>query len=672
MCPKPFLALWLLLLCTLAATAQKNRPKLKFGDVKPEDFAPTAYAVDSSAEAVYLFDAGNASFEGNNKGFLSVISKRHARIRLLHKNAFDLATVEIKLFGKDKDAQRLDQLEAATYNLEDGKVVVTKLDKNSVFRDKNPDYSTAKFTFPNIREGSIIEFDYAVINPGFSYIPAWLYQGEYPRLYSEYDVTIPSLLDFAFVRQGYHPYMIDTAKIAFGSYNILEPGSTAMESATVISWKGNTINSIWAMKDVPALKKEAFTTTLSNHIAKIEFQLSAIRLPELPVKNVMRTWPDMAADLMKDEEFGAGLSAHNGWLSDELKKIQEGATDSLARAHKIFEYVRDNFTCTDEDAIYLSQSLKKVFQSKKGNVADINLLLTAMLRNQGWDARPVLLSTREHGVAMETYPILNKFNYVISRLCINNKYYLLDAAQPSLGFGKLSGSCYNGSGRIINADEPILVPLSPDSLTESRITTVFLMNDSASKIAGSYACMPGYYESVKLRQKLRKEKQETFFNDIKKGFSYDISLFNSGVDSLTQMDEPVSYRYEMKFDFNNDDLVYFNPLIGERYKENPFKSSERYYPVEMPYCIDRLYVFNMEIPKGYKVDELPKSAKVNLNETEGTFEYMIGATAERVQLRCRVKLNKANFLPDDYQTLRDFFSYVVKKESEQIVFKKIK
>ncbi len=51
---------------------------------------------------------------------------------------------------------------------------------------------------------------------------------------------------------------------------------------------------------------------------------------------------------------------------------------------------------------------------------------------------------------------------------------------------------------------------------------------------------------------------------------------------------------------------------------------------------------------------------------------MIGKTDDGLQLRCRLKLNKANFEPEDYQTLRDFFAYVVKKEDEQIVFKKIK
>ena len=54
------------------------------------------------------------------------------------------------------------------------------------------------------------------------------------------------------------------------------------------------------------------------------------------------------------------------------------------------------------------------------------------------------------------------------------------------------------------------------------------------------------------------------------------------------------------------------------------------------------------------------------------FEYLIAKNENSIQLRSTVKLNKATFLPDDYQTLRDFFGYIVKKHSEQIVLKKIK
>ena len=125
----------------------------------------------------------------------------------------------------------------------------------------------------------------------------------------------------------------------------------------------------------------------------------------------------------------------------------------------------------------------------------------------------------------------------------------------------------------------------------------------------------------------------------------------------------------MKFD---EDIVYFNPMFNETWKNNPFAAEKRIYPVEMPHKMDELYTLNMEVPKGYKVDELPKSVRVKLNENEGMFEYLVVNSNGTIQLRSRLVLYKANFTPDDYETLRDFFSQAVKKQAEQIVFKKIK
>ena len=137
---------------------------------------------------------------------------------------------------------------------------------------------------------------------------------------------------------------------------------------------------------------------------------------------------------------------------------------------------------------------------------------------------------------------------------------------------------------------------------------------------------------------------------------------------------PVAVEYDMKlkaFDVEAD-IVYFNPMMGEYLKKNPFVAAERFYPVEMPYTTDDMYTFSMEIPKGYKVDELPKSVKFSLNENEGMFEYLITNNGTEIQMRCRLNLNKATYLNEDYKSIRDFYSFVVQKESEQIVFKKIK
>ena len=85
-----------------------------------------------------------------------------------------------------------------------------------------------------------------------------------------------------------------------------------------------------------------------------------------------------------------------------------------------------------------------------------------------------------------------------------------------------------------------------------------------------------------------------------------------------------------------------------------------------------MYTLNMEIPEGYTVDELPKSSKVAYNGDEGFFEYIIQKEDNRIQFRSHIKLNEIVFPAEDYNSLRDFFAFVIKKYNEQIVFKKEK
>jgi hypothetical protein len=374
---------------------------------------------------------------------------------------------------------------------------------------------------------------------------------------------------------------------------------------------------------------------------------------------------------MKDPNFGETITKNNHWLHDELKTLLSGSKDKLDVARRIFQYVRDNFTCTSHNRYYLTNTLKKTFQSKSGTVADINLLLTAMLIQQGFTAHPVLLSTRDNGKAYELYPIMDKLNYVISKVEIDGVSYLLDASHSKLGFGKLNTDCYNGFARIIDVQNPLVINLSADSLKEQKITSVMLFNDDKAGLTGSFTSTLGQQQSYDLREKLVKVNKDDFFKDIKKGYSFDINLSNSTFDSLQVYEQPVTIKYDLKFDAS-EDIIYLNPIFTEAQNENPFKAAERKYPVEMPYSVNETYVLRMDVPKGYKVEELPKSTRVKFNDNEGMFEYLITNQDGIIQLRSKVQLNRATFDPEDYQSLRDFFSHIVKKHSEQIVLKKIK
>lgn len=649
----------------------QEKVSVKFGKVSPEDFATRVYPIDSNANAVIIADVGSSKIVGNAKGWFSLEFKRYRRVHLLNKNGFDVATEEIPLYSEGTNEERLSDLKAVTYNLENGKVVETKLDtKNNVFKDKiNKSLVVKKFTFPSIKEGSIIEYEYTVTSDYLRNLQPWSFQGDYPTLWSEYDLTLPAFFSYVFLSQGYQRFFINTRKDSRQNFSVVS--SNGVEASDHYSITANVSDYRWVIKDAPALKEEGYVSTVKNHIQKIEFELTAQTEPLAP-HVYLSSWTQVADDMLKDENFGLSLAKDNGWLGDVVKAATAGAASQLEKAKKIYAYVRDNFTCTDYSDVWLGQSLKNVLKSKNGTVSEINLLLVAMLKYSDIDADPVILSTRSHGYTYALYPIMSKFNYVICDANIDGKRIFLDATRPRLGFGKLTPSCYNGHARIINAAATAL-DLSADSLFERKLTSVLINSNEKGELTGSLQQQPGYYESHEIRETVKEKGKDEFFKEVKKAWGQDVEMINPHIDSLDNLEESIAIAYEFKLNEEKQDILYISPMFGEGYKENPFKSAERLYPVEMPYASDETYIFSMVIPDGYVVDELPKSVVVKLNsDGDGQFEYRISEAGGTISMRSRIQFKRAFYQHDEYELLREFFNLVVKKQSEQIVLKKKK
>lgn len=654
----------------LSGAAGQDPGRIKFGEISAADFAPQVYAIDSSASAVVIADIGSSRIEGNNKNWFSLAYKRYRRIRILNKNGYDLANVSIPLYSNGDDEENLTKLRAATYNLENGNVVTTRLDeKSGVFREKISKNSVRKkFTLPNVKEGCIIEYEYTIVSDFLFNLRAWEFQGTIPRLWSEYNVSIPEFLGYLTFSQGYLKFDINKTEERRDSYSVAE-GRSAGPSGR-FNFTANVTDRRWVIRDVPALKEERYTSTLDNHISKIEFQLVEYR-PPLEYRRIIDSWEKVSEDLMNASYFGQQVR-DNGWMKEIISPLKEGARSKLETAKKIFAWVRDNFTCTDHGRFTMDQTLKNLVKTRTGNVAEINLLLTALLRTAGIESDPVILSTRSNGFTYSLYPILSQYNYTVTRAQVEGLTCYLDASEPHLGFNFLPLPCYNGHARVMNTAAEA-VELVADSLTETKYTSVFIVNDEKGNWVGSLQQTPGYYESMDLRDKVREKGRDNLQKEIQKNFGADIVMQNFQIDSLDQYEEKLGIRYDFDLKGEKEDILYLNPMFGEQYRENPFKSAERRYPVEMPYAMDETYNLQLEVPQGYRVDELPKSIVVKLNEeNEGLFEYRISVSGDNLSFRSRIRIARAYFAPEEYEMLREFFNLVVKKQAEQVVFKKKK
>ena len=671
-------------LCLQMSLMAQEKLPIKFGKVKPEDFEVRSNVIDSSTNAVVVADVGTSKFTANVTDIsFSLLHTQKKRIKIINKNGFDAATVSIPIYvGDDGKEEKLENLDAYTYNLENGKVVETKLTKSSVFSERSSkNWVTKKFTFPAIKEGSIVEYAFTIKSDFFFNLQPWAFPGEYPVLWSQYDAAIPDFYKFVMIAQGYHPFLIKKVDRTLHHFTFTERvertqeglGGPISSGSNTFAIDGSTDLHSWVMKDVPALKEEAFTTTINNSISKIEFQLSQVAYPNTIPRDVLSSWEKVASDLMEEDRFGLPINRPNNWLDGDVKAIVGASTNPREKAQKIFEYVRDNFTHNGIYSIYSSKILKDVFKNKSGSIADINLLLIAMLKSQNLETTPIILSTRRNGVTHEYYPLLNRYNYVIAKVVLNGAEYFLDATIPKLDFGRLPLSVYNGHAREITAARALPVYFAADSLKEFGNTFVYLSNTDAGTYEGSYKQTMGTYESLGLRNKMTKTSLDEYGKSVKQQYPEEIVVNNIELDSLRSLKDPVTVHYDLKFNsFADEDIIYFNPILNGAVKKNPFAAAERFYPVEMPYTFDEIYTLIMEIPKGYKVEELPKSIKYKFNEEEGMFQYVISANKETISFTRRLTMKRATYVNEDYEYLRELYAFIVKKDAEQIVFKKIK
>src|SRR5690606_6295901 len=114
-----------------------------------------------------------------------------------------------------------------------------------------------------------------------------------------------------------------------------------------------------------------------------------------------------------------------------------------------------------------------------GNIADINLMLTSMLRYAGINANPVLVSTRSHGISL--FPTREGFNYVISAIEVENNVILLDATEKFTYPDILPERALNWYGRLIRKDGSSLqINLMPTNISRQMVSISFSLDEKGT------------------------------------------------------------------------------------------------------------------------------------------------------------------------------------------------
>ena len=638
----------LILLCFLISTYAQKSP-IKFGEIPLEDLKMRVYAKDTSASAVILTDYGEAYVNVTSLQ-ASLQFERHVRIKILTNDGLAWADVGIPLYHSGSSEERVIKLKASTYNLENGKIVASEMAKDGIFKEKfNRDFKLQKFSLPNVKVGSVIEYSYTISSEFITNFPNWQFQYDIPVRWSEYWARFPEFFIFEKYMQGYIP-------------------TTSYEVKNQHNGDFQVQAHHWISKDVPAFKKEPFMTCEDDYVSKINFALSHISFPGQPVQEIMGTWSKLNTLLLESESFGKAVTG-SGFLKKKAEELTVGKTDPQQKVEAIYNYVKETLEWDGTEDKYVD-NLKKVIEDKKGTAADINIILASMLEKVDIPVDMVLLSTRDHGFVRTPYPMAEQFNYVICAARIGDKQLLLDATDKYLPMNILPERCLNGQALVISKTHHGWINIE----TKTRARTVIdvdLTLSEAGELKGrlSYSCEG--YDALKLRKAYYASSEQEYLKEFLANKSWEVE--KSEFLNLKNLNQSVKQSHEVVISEQTivaGNIIYLNPLLGENVKENLFKHEKREYPVDFGKPVERFIMGKVILPEGYTVDELPKPKIIVLPNAAGKYTYNVTHTGNTLNIVSVMQINKSLFVQDEYPNLREFYNQLVAKQAEQIVIRK--
>ncbi|PWS29377.1 transglutaminase [Pedobacter yonginense] len=664
---KNVLKITVLMLCigigTSNAQTQKSvKREFKFGKVLPSEFETKATGPDSAASAIKLFDVGDCYFEVSpvTNDFVYVF-ERHIRYKILNKNGYDFANYTITLQrSSGSEKEDLYYMDGATYNLVDGKTVVSKLNKEAKFSesyDKN--FTFKKFALPNVKEGSIIEFKYKIKSDFIFTIQSWNFQADIPTLWSEYNVRIPEYLSYKHNFSGY--------------YQVDHPIHETSNANYVPGLNSTCVYDKYTVANVPALKDEPFVTTMDDYIPKIQFELTGTQFPNRPYVDYNGSWAKIIANLIEREDFGHFINK-NSYAKSVLPSILKGEKDTLTCLKLIYNYVKSNVKWNNSYEICATgTNPKTVFEKKTGTSADINLSLLSLLKEAKIDAYPVLVSTRSHG-EHPGYPLISAFNNVVVVAKTGQDLHFLDATDKELPIDLIDEENLSHNGFYVDLKSGTGSWISTETTIPTEKLFIYSLNlNKENKLVGKINQYSKGYSALALRDRYRHSDNETEFLKNFKKDKPGLELSNYKIENLDNLDELLTESMDVVIEDNVEEagnLVYFTPLLFERTKENPFKLEERKFPVDFAYPHKESYRITLNFPDDYEIDKLPKGGIYKLPEDKGTFTINYITEGKALMVKSTISINKSLYTSEEYFDLKALFKAIVEKQAEQVVFKK--
>jgi hypothetical protein len=659
--PKPFMKTYLVRLCLLLLTCCCPLWAVSVPDWVHQAAGQTlpSYAPDTNAVVLLTDESDTVSNpgeyvehyrhvvkilrpDGRNEGTLWVYLGHGEKLLSLHAWSIDKT-------GREYELKEKDFAEQSPYDNED-------------FYD-DVRYRTVKVPSPD--PGAVIALEYEIRRHAWRNQLRWILQEDIPVRENRFSVEIPRDWEY---------------KAAWS-------GKAAVEAIAMGEnrWQ-------WTKRDLPALEEEpkmpAFLA-LSDRM-ELAFYIPGENATNSGSWNGLGRWYS---------ELTAGRRAPTPEITDKVRQLTANKTDFDGKLRALASFMQSDIRYVAiEIGIggYQPHPASDVFSHRYGDCKDKATLLSSMLEETGIRSEYVVIHT-ERGVVQPLMPSM-LFNHVILAIELpapssssntgtasyhsivtaksGKRYLIFDPTDTYTPLGELRSELQDTNALLVtdSGGEMIHTPLlSPGTNSLARTGHFTLATDGSlsGEVAETRSGEHAFNSRISLSSasdKQRTEHFERFLGRSLKGFT----LQSTSIQQLDdiQKDLLVNLKFEAPgYAQVRGPLMLVRPrILGEKSFDLDHRKP-RQHPVEFDGTSKETDVYEIELPPGYAVDDLPEPAKADVGFA--TYQSRIEVMGSKLRYSREYTRRNVEIGPERMPDLRKFEGIIGADEAASVVLKKI-
>jgi len=551
--------------------------------------------------------------------------------------------------GKDFEVKEKDAVDLAPPGVEGGELI--------------GDVKAKALHIPAPDPGNIIGYEYQIEERPFVLQEVWRFQEANPARESHYSLKLPPGWEY---------------KASWLNYPEVKPSQTGSNQ-----WE-------WAVTDVKGIRREPDMPPLAGVVGQMVVSFFPAGGPS--AKNGYADWRGMGSwylNLVSDR-----IDASEP-IKQKVGALTTSKTTPLQKMQALAEFVQHDIRYV---AIELGlggwqpHPAADVFIHRYGDCKDKATLLRSMLREIGIDSYHVVINTKRGSITPAT-PAYHGFNHAIIAIRLidglTDPSLAATLQHPKLGrilffdptdeltpFGEIPGHLQANYGLLVTPDggELVQLPQQPSTMNSIQRTAQLTLDTTGT--------LKGEVKEVRLGDRARSERwrlrtvttEKDRIKPIENLLAGSLSSFRitrASVLNLLRSDQPFGFSYSFESDRyakNAGNLLLVRPrVLGVKSMGFLETKEPRKFPVEFEAPVRDTDSFEITVPAGYEVDDLP--TPVDTDYSFASYHSKTAASGNVIHYSRTFEVKELSVPVDKIEELRKFYRAIASDERSTVVLK---